>query len=101
MDMLAHGFQVVRREAHVDHHPYSIAEVRSWRTAFDTDAVAGLITTEKDAARLEMHRKLLDDLPVYFVPMQAEWVDPEAAQARIREVLEAAERRRSPKNEDI
>ena len=101
MDMLAHGFQVVRREAHLDHQPYSKADVLAWRAAFDTDAVAGLVTTEKDAARLELHRDLLEDLPVYFAPMQAEWVEPETARNWIRTVLEASERRRRLKNEDI
>lgn len=101
MDMLAKGFQVVRREAHSDHHAYTESEVRAWRTAFDTDGVTGLVTTEKDAARLESHRSLLEDLPIYFAPMEAVWVDPNAARAWIQEVLETAERRRRPKNEDI
>lgn len=85
MDNLAKGYQIVRREAYPDHHHFTPTEIKRWATAFDTDGLAALITTEKDAARLESHRALLDHLPIFYVPLEAEWNEPALVRAWIRE----------------
>lgn len=92
MDGLAKGYQIVRREAFPDHHAFTEEEVKRWVTAFDTDGIAGVITTEKDAARLEAHRHLLDGVAVYYVPLLAEWADPEAARAWLQETAASVRR---------
>lgn len=101
MDALATGYQIVRREAYPDHHAFTEAEVKGWVAAFDADALSALITTEKDAARLEPYRRVLAQIPVYHVPLVATWLDAERAQAWIRQTLLDADSRGSGKNEDI
>ena len=101
MDGLASGYQIVRREAYPDHHAFSQTEVKQWLAAFDTDGVVGIITTEKDATRLEPHRDRLNRIPVYYVPLVAEWLDPTGARTWIRDVVAQAARGTSPKIQDI
>jgi len=87
MDALAHGYQIVRREAYPDHHSFSQTEVKQWLAAYDTDGIVGIITTEKDATRLEPFRERLNRIPVYYVPLIAEWIDAEGARSWIREIV--------------
>lgn len=88
MDRLAASYQIARREAFPDHHDFPEHAVRGWLAAFDTDGIAALVTTEKDAVRMERHRTLLDRVPVYYVPLQAEWLNPNEAKQWIRETAE-------------
>ena len=101
MDGLAHGYQIVRREAYPDHHAFSRTEIKQWLVAYDTDGIVGIITTEKDATRLEPHRERLNRIPVYYVPLVAEWLDPEGARTWMREVVARTTRGTSAKNQDI
>jgi tetraacyldisaccharide 4'-kinase len=101
IDGLARAYQIVRRESHPDHHRYSQSEVKRWIAAFDTDGIATIVTTEKDAARLEPFRELLDRVPVHCVPLLAEWHDAAGARAWLRDTALEVERRTSPKKQDI
>lgn len=101
MDGLAHGYQIVRREAYPDHHAFSQTEVKHWLAAYDTDGIVGIITTEKDATRLEPFRDRLDRIPVYYVPLIAEWQDAKGARSWMSEVVAHSKRGTSAKNQDI
>lgn len=54
-----------------DHHPFSRMDIARLRSRFERmDAVHRVIvTTEKDAVRLEPYRELLADLPVFVQPV--------------------------------
>lgn len=101
MDGLAQQFQIARREAFPDHHVYDEVDVKRWLAAQDTDAIGALITTEKDAMRLEPHKHLLRRLPVYYIPLMASWTQLEEAKIWIRETVEEIQRGGSLKNQDI
>ena len=69
MERLTERFQVVRREAHTDHKQFSEADVKRWKTILDSDRLHALITTKKDATRLEH----LDtaEMDIRYEPIQA------------------------------
>ncbi len=101
MDALAQGYQIVRREAFPDHHEFTVHDVKRWLAAYDTDGIVGIITTEKDATRLEPFRQQLNRIPVYYVPLVAEWLDAEGARQWMGQVVASLDRGTSPKNQDI
>jgi tetraacyldisaccharide-1-P 4'-kinase len=58
-----------------DHHWFTAADVRrAQQLARDVRADA-ILTTEKDAVRLELEPAAVDDVPVLFLPIDAH-VDP-------------------------
>jgi tetraacyldisaccharide 4'-kinase len=83
-------FEIGGYTQHLEHHQYpdhhnfnrkNIAKlVRSFRALDEPDKL--IITTEKDAQRLGSAeaRELLQGLPVYYLPVQAEIHEPERAQ---------------------
>ncbi|NDC78394.1 MAG: hypothetical protein EBZ67_11055 [Chitinophagia bacterium] len=54
-----------------DHHPFSRADIELLRTRFARLDIGNrvIVTTEKDAVRLEPYREMLADLPVFVQPV--------------------------------
>jgi tetraacyldisaccharide 4'-kinase len=95
IDELASQFQIVRRESYPDHHLFTPADARAWRTAVETDSLAGIVMTEKDAVRLGSISGELLGLPIWYAPLKVEWLDTLAWKDWLRSVLAAR------KNPDI
>lgn len=72
------GFPV-RHYDYPDHHPFSRKNISKLAEDFRQDGAAHkvVITTEKDVQRLmaESLRGILDDLPVFYLPVEAEFHD--------------------------
>jgi tetraacyldisaccharide-1-P 4'-kinase len=69
MDRLSERFQVVRREAFADHGTFSDKDIKRWRVIMESDRLQALVTTEKDATRLEGMD--LEGLDIRYEPIQA------------------------------
>lgn len=73
----------IEHQKYPDHHNFSKKNISKLVQSFDaSDADDKLIiTTEKDAQRLRSNsiKELLKDLPVYYLPVEAEIYDPERA----------------------
>lgn len=66
-----------------DHHPYSsgdISDIERYFRDMPQTHQRIILTTEKDAMRLDSHRELLKqlDLPVYLLPIQVRFLDEAA-----------------------
>ena len=68
-----------------DHHPFSTFDIRDIETHFKQlpgDRQCIVLTTEKDAMRLDSHRELLQSLslPIYILPVAVKFLgdQPEA-----------------------
>jgi tetraacyldisaccharide 4'-kinase len=75
-DYLKHktnGYDMIRYR---DHHIFTSEDLREIRQQFDemTGAEKMILTTEKDAIRLEKFRSDLSDLPVYVLPVEHEFL---------------------------
>ena len=75
-DIESAGWRLVGRMAFRDHHAFTQADVRKIAAAARAAAAAIVLTTEKDAVRLE--RCDLSDLPIAAVPLLV-GVEPAAA----------------------
>ena len=65
-----------------DHHLYSEEDINEIERSFNALPNARqriILTTEKDATRLDMHRNLLmqRNLPVYILPLRVEFIGEE------------------------
>ena len=72
MDRLSERFQVVRREAFADHGTFSDKDIKRWRVIMESDRLQALVTTEKDATRLEGMD--LEGLDIRYEPIQAQLI---------------------------
>lgn len=77
-----------------DHHPYSDSDIGEIERSFHDmkkDRQRIILTTEKDATRLDAHRQLLlqRNLPVYILPLRVEFIgeEPEAFDDVIKDWL--------------
>ena len=95
MDGLAQRFQVVRRESHSDHNEFSGKDYKRWKRIIESDRLHALVTTEKDAVRLEPGE--LTSLDVRYESLSAHWHAPEA----FKEWISNHPLFDSSKNEDI
>ena len=66
-DIAAAGWQIAGSIAFRDHHPYDARDVRKIRAAAQASRCAIVLTTEKDAVRLDACD--LGDLPIASVPL--------------------------------
>jgi len=73
------GLEVVAREIFRDHHPFSRADIMRLERARQRHGAAGVVTTEKDAARLQDGTAAL---PIVAVPMRVT-IEPAAAFAAL------------------
>ena len=77
----ANTVKVIRYE---DHHYFTKFDVSNLKTSFDkiSSTKKVIITTEKDAMRLELHRKFIleNQLPIFVIPIQVEFHFDEAPQ---------------------
>ena len=93
-DLTAAGWRLAGTTAFPDHHPFSAADVDRIRQAARAAGAQAVLTTAKDAVRME--RYATGDVPIAVVPLQAtmepdllEWLDDRvsgAAGARPRDV---------------
>ncbi len=60
-----------------DHHFYSPADIAEIAAHFRACSAALLLTTEKDAVRLDAHRPLLETLPLYYPQMTVRFLADE------------------------
>lgn len=67
-DMTTAGWQVVHHVAYRDHHPFTAADVRAVEAAVATHGARAVVTTAKDAVKLE--RWLPLTVPVAVVPVE-------------------------------
>lgn len=70
---------VVRMLAFNDHHPFSSSDISDMERHFslmDGGRQKIILTTEKDAMRLDMHRNLLQQssLPIYILPVAVQFI---------------------------
>ncbi len=76
-DYLQEKVESVTILEYADHHLFTEDDMREVKVAFDRiqSEKKIILTTEKDAMRLELHRKLLIDnqLPVFALPVQVEF----------------------------
>ena len=75
-----------------DHHIFSDLELEQFKKIYDNleEENAILLTTEKDAMRLDMHRQFLMEhqIPVFVLPIEVEFLSEEAAfQEAIKQFL--------------
>lgn len=70
------GWRIASRVRFADHHPYSDRDLLRLSSAAERDGAALLVTTEKDAVRLEDLRPAR--LPIAWMPLSAS-VEPAAA----------------------
>ena len=75
-----------------DHHIFSDLELEQFKKIYDNleEENAILLTTEKDAMRLDMHRQFLmkHQIPVFVLPIEVEFLSEEAAfQEAIKQFL--------------
>lgn len=69
LDEVARHSKVVHLEF-ADHHDFQTSDVERIRSAFGQMPQGSVVlTTEKDAARLERHRDLLGDMPLFCLPI--------------------------------
>lgn len=69
----------VRLLEYKDHHPFSnfdIGDIKRYYEELPEDQPRIILTTEKDAMRLDVHRELLKslDLPVYLLPLRVSFL---------------------------
>lgn len=78
-----HGAQVIHHK-YPDHHDFSGKNITKLVRSFNELAMGDnlIITTEKDAQRLSLKsiKEQLSGLPVYYLPVEAEFHEPEKAQ---------------------
>lgn len=82
------GWQLARGLAFADHHPYTARNVTAIAAAARESGAALVLTTEKDAARLEAAGPLPFDVAV--VPMRLELDSPDALYAAVRGAMARA-----------
>lgn len=84
-DLLAAGYEVAEHHWFADHHRFTPADV----AALAARAVAGggrpVVTTDKDAVRLE--RLWPDNVPLYRVPVTLDWDTPNRLFDRVHALL--------------
>ena len=84
----------VRMLAYNDHHPFSttdISDIERHYAHMSPDRERIILTTEKDAMRLDGHRKLLQQssLPIYILPVAVQFIDdtPETFDLAVKDWL--------------
>ena len=77
-----------------DHHPFSQEDIDDIKRHFGEMEKSGksiLLTTEKDAMRLDVHRQLLQQLgiPIYILPLAVQFMgtDPQLFDHTVKEWL--------------
>jgi tetraacyldisaccharide 4'-kinase len=70
-------FSVVKHVTFEDHHFYTEAELRSI-IAFAKTQNASILTTEKDMVKLKEHAALVEQAPLFFMPMRIVFLNGEA-----------------------
>lgn len=83
-DLTTAGVELVGRRAFPDHHPYGATDLGAIAAAATTAGAAGIVTTEKDAARL---REAPADLPCWVWRYHLEAVESEALSRWLRQRL--------------
>jgi tetraacyldisaccharide 4'-kinase len=72
-------FSLLAEQCHSDHHRFTANDILRLRERFHSFAPAAkaILITEKDAARLRnnAHLALLNDIPVYYLPIGLKWND--------------------------
>jgi tetraacyldisaccharide 4'-kinase len=68
-DLAADGWRLADTLVFPDHHPFSKDDAARMAAAAKASGAAGVLTTEKDAVRLEAHAGRLRDLAVASVPL--------------------------------
>lgn len=68
-----HQYEMLK---YADHHIFSIADLKEIKTQFEKNKTANkiILTTEKDAVRLQKFGEELSDLPVYVLPIQQKFL---------------------------
>jgi tetraacyldisaccharide 4'-kinase len=93
-DLMAAGYEVAEHHWFADHHRFTPADV----AALAARAVAGggraVVTTDKDAVRLE--HLWPHDVPLYRVPVTLEWDTPNVLFDRVHALLAGMAERGQP-----
>jgi tetraacyldisaccharide-1-P 4'-kinase len=78
--MAAHGCSVAGHLAFRDHRVFTLRDIASIRQAFGSHGCEVVVTTQKDAVRLERADLIeaLGDLPVFHTVMRLRWVGGQA-----------------------
>jgi tetraacyldisaccharide 4'-kinase len=84
-DMAAAGWHVVRHLSYRDHHPFSAADIRAIDAAAAESGARAVVTTAKDAVKLE--RWLPLSVPVAVVPVDVVIEPADAFHAWLRDRL--------------
>lgn len=83
-DLEAAGLELAGRRAFPDHHGYRARDLEEIDTAATASGAAGIVTTEKDAARLRAAPGAASDLPCWVWRYRLEAVEPDALSAWLR-----------------
>lgn len=86
-DLVAAGYEVAGYQWFPDHHRYSPRDVTAL-AARAADARLPVVTTDKDAVRLESLWPA--GVPLFRVPVQLEWDPPDALRSRVAALIAAA-----------
>ena len=66
-----------------DHHPYSAQDIEAWHAYGQVHGVQDLVTTAKDAARLDPWLPQLAAWRIWILPLEVHWEDQDAVNAFI------------------
>ena len=61
-----------------DHHPYSAQDIEAWNAYGQAHGVQDLVTTAKDAARLDPWLTQLEGWRIWTLPVEVQWEDQDA-----------------------
>ncbi|MEZ4921288.1 MAG: tetraacyldisaccharide 4'-kinase [Saprospiraceae bacterium] len=93
LDYLGSSVRSVQTLEFEDHHYFSEEDLLELRTKFQnlSSSKKVIVTTEKDATRLELHRDFIwkNELPIYVLPIEVQFFDQDEAafQAQVKEFL--------------
>lgn len=77
LDALSGTIQLVASFTYPDHHPYSVDEIQRWVETAQQHQAPYLVTTEKDAVRLEALTHALQPLKLVTVALEVEFLQPQ------------------------
>lgn len=63
-------FELVKHLSYADHYNFSLEDIEKWKSRIKGEESIGIVTTEKDAARLLQFKKELSGIPVLVFPIK-------------------------------
>lgn len=78
VEHLKEKYNIVRHYDYPDHYDFFSSDIKNWKQELQRHEFPTVIfTTEKDAVRMLEQKGLVEELPIYIVPMKMEMIEGE------------------------